>query len=119
MIQLDNVFHPVVKSKVYNMEGSLNYSVTLENQTHCLELLVRFDEEDDNVCLRVLRAFKVGNKPEQEAWAEENSDFGEALSKALGEWLELTFDLTYDDVEEKHQELFSEVWEKLEDENLV
>lgn len=118
MIKKMNKFEAIVKARIDEMEASLDYAITIKDETHDLPIVLYFSEEGEDFCLRKLKSYKVGNQSIKFC-DKENLDFGDSLFNAILEWLSDNFCSINVNIGDKCEELFTEVWDSLEMENLT
>ncbi|MHA2031588.1 MAG: hypothetical protein ACW99Q_19600 [Candidatus Kariarchaeaceae archaeon] len=116
----------VVVDKVDFMRKEIEFTVTVEEETNSLTIVLLFEEADDNICLRTLYGYQVGNGQIEKPIAHDSDisiDWGELLNNELTDWFFTTFVFQSDDINiqigNDIDDVFGQIWDILEEENLV
>lgn len=116
----------VVIDKVDYMRKEIDVVITIEDETHDLDIVLLYEESDNNECLRSLYGYQVGNGDIQKPISGDpdiSIDWGENIHNEITDWFFTTFIVQEDEKNEKIgdviDEVFSKVWDVLEEENLV
>lgn len=116
----------VVIEKIDYMRMEVDIVATISKQTHSLQIVLLYEEINDSDVDRRLYGYKIGNDQFQKPVSEDDSvtiDWGDELSTDIYDWFDGTFEFSTEaDVEELSEtvdEVFSKVWDTLENEFLV
>ena len=116
----------VVVDKVDFMRKEIEFTVTVEGETNSLTIVLLYEEADNNECLRTLYGYQVGNGQVEKPIAHDSDisiDWGALLNNELTDWFFTTYvfpdDAINDRISRDIDDVFGQVWDILEEENLA
>ena len=115
MITHESQESQVIDTTYYNKKH-FPFSVTLEEETHDMEIIIFF-EESLTSGEKNLDKIKIENN---ELFRGECTDLGEQIQTCLESWFNDVFpEITYEETEGDYDNMFSIVWEYLEENDLT
>ena len=108
------------------MRKEVEFTPHIKDETHGLTIVLLYEEADNSECLRTLYGYQVGDGQIEKPMSSDpdiSIDWGQEIYGEITDWFFATFASQEAEINEQVSkdidEVFSEIWDTLEAENLV